>query len=89
MPKAAKLDLQKPLPRLLVIPKVMTLKTLDDVRSLIEKHLPPETRAKSTWQHVEKELTAAASGGDPVQVYAALQMVLMLEGVEIHPKGKR
>jgi hypothetical protein len=30
----------------------MTLKTLGDVRELIERHLPAETRAKSTWQHV-------------------------------------
>jgi hypothetical protein len=52
------------------------------VRTLIEKHLPKETRAKSTWQHVEAELNNAAVSGDATQLSIALQMVLQLERVE-------
>ena len=68
----------RPVPRSLVIPDVMDLKTLADVRKLIE-HLP---RQFHTWQHVEAELNKAAAGGDTEQVYVALQMVLQLERVE-------
>jgi hypothetical protein len=60
----------------------MTLKTLADVRELIEHHLPAETRKKSTWRHVAKCLDEAARNGDTVEVYAALQMVLSMERVE-------
>jgi hypothetical protein len=67
--------------RPLEIPKVMKLRTLTDVRELLG-HLPKETRARDTWQHVETELTKAAAGADPMQVYVALQMVLQLERVE-------
>ena len=74
------------LPRPLVIPSVMTLRTLADVRTLIEKHLPKKTRAKSTWKHVEATLKQAASGGDTAELWAPLQMVLMLEGVEYRLK---
>ena len=37
------------LPRPLVIPKVMTLKTLADVRVLIERHLPEDRRERHTF----------------------------------------
>src|SRR5271169_4116350 len=60
------------LPRPLKIPGVMDLKTLADVRTLLG-HLPKETRAKSTWRHVEAELKKA--GADTAQVSIALQMV--------------
>jgi hypothetical protein len=69
------------LPRPLKIPGVMDLKTLADVRKLLG-HLPKETRAKSTWRHVEAELKNAAAGDDPRDVSVALQMVLQLENVE-------
>jgi hypothetical protein len=59
----------------------MDLVTLADVRTLIG-HLPKETRAKSTWLHVEAGLKQTATGGDMAELWAALQMVLMLEGVE-------
>jgi hypothetical protein len=66
----------RPLPRQLIIPMVMTLKTLADVRNLMG-HLPAATRKKSTWRHVAKCLNeAAARGADPARVSAALQMVL-------------
>ena len=56
----------RPLPRPLTIPTVMDLVTLADVRTLIG-HLPKETRAKSTWQHVAAELEKAA-GGDTTEL---------------------
>jgi hypothetical protein len=75
----------RPLPRPLTIPTVMDLVTLADVRTLLG-HLPKETRAKSTWQHVEAALKQAAIGGDTTELWAALQMVLMLENVECRLK---
>jgi hypothetical protein len=36
----------QPLPRPIIIPEVMQLATLGDVLVLVEKHLPPEYRAK-------------------------------------------
>jgi hypothetical protein len=60
----------------------MTLKTLADVRTLIEKHLPQHTRDKRTWRHVAAELDKAAAGGDAADVSLALRMALSLEGVE-------
>ena len=76
----------RPLPRQLVIPTVMTLKTLADVHNLIG-HLPATTRKKSTWRHVAKCLNeAAARGAHPARVYAALRMVLSMEGVECRAK---
>ncbi len=71
----------RPLPRPLKIPSVMTLKTLADVRSLIRR-LPKDHRARSTWQYIEKQLNAAASGAvETVDVAVPLQMVLQLERV--------
>ena len=60
--------------------------TLSDVRALIEKHLPKDTRAKETWQHVETQLKAAAISGDTAQISIALQTVLQLESVEYRLK---
>jgi hypothetical protein len=62
----------------------MDLVTLADVRTLIG-HLPKETRAKDTWQHVEAELKKAA-GGSADDVSVAIEMVLMLENVECRLK---
>jgi hypothetical protein len=55
----------------------MDLVSLADVRALIG-HLPKETRAKSTWRRVEEALKQAATGGKTTELWAALQMVLML-----------
>jgi hypothetical protein len=63
----------------------MDLVTLADVRTLL-RHLPNETRAKSTWQHVEAGLKQAAASGDTTERWAALRMVLMLENVEYRLK---
>jgi hypothetical protein len=51
----------RPLPRPLVIPKVMTLKTLADVRQLM-RHLPAGHRERSTWCYVDALLADAAAG---------------------------
>ena len=75
----------QPLPRPLEIPGVMDLATLADVRALLG-HLSEVTRARDTWQHVEAELKKAAADGDTTELWAALQMVLMLEGVEYRLK---
>jgi hypothetical protein len=76
-----RLDWSCALPRPLVIPKVMTLKTLADVRELM-RHIPADRRERSTWRHVDAELGKAAAGADPADVAIALRMVLMLESVE-------
>ena len=74
---------RRPLPRPIVIPKVMTLSTLDDVRALVHRHLPAEYRAKDTWQRVAAVTTAAARGELPTDdVAVALNMVLQLEGIQ-------
>jgi hypothetical protein len=68
-----------------VIPSVMTLATLADVRELVGHHLPPHFRGKSTWRHVAAELDKAAAGGDTADVSIALRKALTLEGVECRP----
>ena len=72
----------RPLPRPLVIPKVMKLVTLADVRELIEQHLPAYCRDKASWRVVARDLRAAALGADPIEVSVALRKALSLEGVE-------
>jgi hypothetical protein len=73
------------LPRPLTIPKVMKLRTLADVRTLLGR-LPKASRAKETWQHVAAELDKAAGGADTADVSVALRLVLMLETVECRVK---
>lgn len=73
-------DWSRELPRTLVIPDVMEISTLADVRKLLD-HLPAQTRAKETWQIVAKRLDAAARGGDIKDVMASLWLVLELERV--------
>jgi hypothetical protein len=79
-------DWSRALPRPLIIPGVMTLATLADVRFLIRKHLPAHFRDKQTWQHAAAELDKAAAGGDTADLSIALRMALTLEGVECRPK---
>jgi hypothetical protein len=65
----------------------MTLKTLADVRALIERHLPEDRRERPTWRHVAGQITAAAWGTvDVADAIIALRMVLSMEGVECRPK---
>ena len=73
---------RRPLPKPIIIPKVMKLSTLEDVRALVHKHLPAEYREKQTWQHVASITTAAARGQLPAdEVAVALKMVLSMEGI--------
>jgi hypothetical protein len=76
----------RPLPRPLVIPDVMTLTTLADVRALIEKHLPAQHRAKPHWRYVAAQLKEAAQGADPMDVAAALVIALAPDGVQNRAK---
>jgi hypothetical protein len=73
------------LPQQLVIPSVMTLRTLADVRRLM-RYLPEDRRTKPMWCKVAADLEAAARGGDILGAALALRLVLMLEGVECRPK---
>jgi hypothetical protein len=78
-------DWSRPLPQPIVIPDLMTLRTLADVRVLLG-HLPKEYRVKETWRHVSKTLDDAASGGiHPREVAVALKLVLSLEGIVCRP----
>jgi hypothetical protein len=75
-------DWTRPLPQPIVIPDLITLRTLADVRTLLG-HLPKEYRAKETWRHVAKTLDEAGGGGiEPVEVAVALKLVLSLEGID-------
>jgi hypothetical protein len=75
-------DWSRPLPQPLVIPTVLNLITLDDVRTLIERHLPMQTRNKPNWRYVRVKLAEAARSGNTIDVVVALQIALHLEGVE-------
>jgi hypothetical protein len=77
----ARLNWSRPLPRPLVIPTVMTLRTLADVRELM-RHLPAEHRNSRTWRYVAGQLEKAASGGDVAEAAIALRLALILEHVE-------
>jgi len=78
-------DWSRRLPRPLQIPNVMKLRTLADVRELVEKHLPADYREKDTWQHVAAQLAEAASGGNIMDVLIAVRLALMLEKVQCRP----
>jgi hypothetical protein len=85
---AKRADWSRPLPRPLVIPKVMALKTLADVRTLL-RHLPDDRCTQLTWRHVADQLAQAARGEvEPKHVSIALRMVLSMEGVECRPKPR-
>ena len=73
----------RPLPQTLTIPHVLTLRTLDDVRALVEKHLPVESHCKFAWQQFAGFLKHAANGEqDVAEVLTELRTMLQLEGVE-------
>ena len=56
----------------------MTLKTLADVRELVERHLPADCRERDTWRHVADRLHRAARGGDimPMRLRKEVQKML-------------
>ena len=73
---------RRPLPRPIVISRIITLETLEDVRALVHRHLPAEYRSKQTWQRVAAVTTAAARGELPAEeVAVALKLVLSMEGI--------
>lgn len=86
MSRSRPVSWSRPLPRPLVIPGIMTLTTLADVRKLIEL-MPKEFRKRLTWQHVVAELNKATRGGDPIDLAVALRLVLSIEGVPCEPQG--
>jgi hypothetical protein len=57
-------DWSRSLPKLLIVSGVITAATLNDVRVMIERHLPAASRAKEMWMYVSNELRKAALGGD-------------------------
>jgi hypothetical protein len=64
----------------------MTLKTLADVRELVERHLPAECRKRDTWRHVADRLAEAACGGDINDAVISLRLALQLERVPCLPQ---
>jgi hypothetical protein len=73
------------LPRPLVIPEIMTLKTLADVQELMRR-LPEDRLQRQMWRHVALQLKQAAADGDTSKVAVSLRMVLSMEGVECDPQ---
>jgi hypothetical protein len=62
------------LPRPIIIPDLLTLETLADVRVLVEKHLPAEYKAKFTWRQLAGLLKRAAEGQQDIsEVTTALR----------------
>jgi hypothetical protein len=62
-------DWSRPLPQTIVIPTVTTLRTLADVRVLIQ-YVPEDRRDNPTWRHVAAQLEQAAAGVDVVDLGA-------------------
>src|SRR5271154_5282995 len=52
---------------------IMTLATVGDVRELIAKRLPEDSRKKSTWQYVAGLALDAANGGVDLGSFAFLR----------------
>jgi hypothetical protein len=74
-------DWSRRVPRTLIIPKIVKLRTLADVRELM-RHVPADRRELPTWRHVAAVLDDAANGGDVQDASVALRMVLQIERVE-------
>jgi hypothetical protein len=59
------------------------LKTLAEVRDLVDKHLPTQYRHKPSWRHVSSQIAKAADGEkDLLEICFSLCLVLALEGVQ-------
>jgi hypothetical protein len=79
-PGAAPGHLQR-LPQVLTV-SGLTATTLNDVRVMIERHLPAASQAKEMWRYVSNQLREAALGGDTAEFCSVLEMALSLEGLE-------
>jgi hypothetical protein len=80
--KAHAANYSRPLPAPLVIPDVMTLTTLADVRAFVTRHLPKPFRDRPHWLAVARDVEAAAGGGDPGEAsMAIIRFALLVEGV--------
>jgi hypothetical protein len=78
-------DWSRPLPQSLVIPDLMTSRTLADVRALLG-HLPVGHREQENWRYVATKLDEAARGASVVELFSLLRTVLMMEGIAYRPK---
>jgi hypothetical protein len=84
-------DWSRPLPQSLQIlderdKPILTLATAGDVRDLIVKRLPEESRQKETWQYVAGIALDVANGADGADLSVALRMVLSTEGISYRPQ---
>jgi len=79
----------RPLPQPLHVVDVMKLRTLADIRGLIERRLPKAYRDRPHWRAVARDLKAAAAGGDPDDVAMALMFAFAVEGIACRPRAKR
>jgi hypothetical protein len=78
-------DWSRPLPQSLVIPGLMMLRTLADVRTLLG-HLPVEHHEQENWRYVATKLNEAARGASVVELFSLLRTVLTMEGIAHRPK---
>ena len=86
-PTSAQANWARRLPHTIIIPEIMAVFTLADARTLVERHLPADYRAKNTWRYISTLLIGAAQGvTDTRDVEIALRMVLAMEGVECQPR---
>ena len=77
-------DWSRRLPRPLTIPGIMTVATLADLRTLIEKYFPTRCRNRTIPRYVADRLAEAARGDDTASVTASL-IILALESVPSRP----
>jgi hypothetical protein len=84
-PSLSRPNWSRALPQPFLIPDVIVLATLADVRELM-RHLPEDRRSRPMWRRVEADIEAAAAGGDVEGAVIGLRMVLFLERVECQPQ---
>jgi hypothetical protein len=84
--KARSANWSRPLPAPLIIPDVMTMTTLADVRAFVTKRLPEPYRDRPHWLAVARDVEAAACGGDPGEASMAIRFALLVEGVACRTK---
>jgi hypothetical protein len=78
-------DWSRRLPRPLTIPGTMTLVTLADLRTMIEKHFPARRRNRTISRFVADQLAEAARGDDTADTTVSLMVILALESVPCRP----